>query len=165
DFGELVRRAPNEAVVEGIAAAFYAGSLESFADSVRNLFVHSDGALRAELLNILVRSVSRETEDVLSNAGLFGADPASRHVLHELASLVSPDAVTIIAADAQRLDPGVMDEVSRLYAPHTAILINLEARTLSAILMHVARICVDLNLAPYNEDESEASRRIAEMSR
>src|SRR5262245_54360108 len=74
DFQELVRRAPNEAVVQGIAAAFYAGSPESFADSVRNLFVHSDDALRAELLNTLVRSVSRETQDALSNAGLFGLD-------------------------------------------------------------------------------------------
>ena len=125
DFNDIVKRAPEEAIAQAMAAAFRTEENASFADIVADLFSYSDAELRAGVVNILVSYIGRDTKRVLSNAGLFVLDPDSRQVTEEMTTHLSAEAIGVIAAEAEQRDSCVVDKVSAFYARHTAVVSKL----------------------------------------
>jgi hypothetical protein len=147
DFNDMVKRAPEGVIAQAIAEAFRTDENASFAPIVADLFVHSDTELRAGLLNILVNHIGRDTKRVLSNAGLFGLDPDSRQVAEETTTQLSPEAIEVIAAEAEQRDSGIVDHVSAFYARHTEVVSELGAHAVASVLTQIAqRASKDLDL-------------------
>jgi hypothetical protein len=147
DFREVARRAPEEAVAQGIAAAFRSEETGSRAKMVADLFLHSDARQRADLLNILVAFIGENARHALSNAGLFGLDADSRHVTAEWTLELSPEAIGVIAAEAEQQDSRVVDRISAFYAPYSAVVSKLGVPAVLTILTHIAgRASSDVNL-------------------
>jgi len=147
DFNDVVKRAPEEAIAQAIADAFRTDEDASFAPIVADLFLHSDTELRAGLLNILMNHIGSDTKRVLSNAGLFGLDPDSRQVAEETTAQLSPEAIEVIAAEAEQRDPCVVDKVSAFYSRHTEVVSELGAHAVVSVLTQIAqRASKDLDL-------------------
>jgi hypothetical protein len=147
DFNNVVKRAPEDAIAQAIADAFRTDENASFAPIVADLFLHSDAELRDGLLNILMGHIGRDTKRVLSNAGLFGLDPDSRQVAEEMITQLSPEAIEIIAAEAEQRDSCVVDQVSAFYAQHTEVVSKLGAQAVVSVLTQIAqRASKDLEL-------------------
>ena len=138
DFREVVMRAPEDAIAQGIAATLRSEGTASFAQMVAGLFLHSDGEQRAELLNILVTCIGEDTKHALRNAGLFGLDPDSGQVTAEITMQLSPEAIGGIAVEAKRRDSVVIDRISTFYAQYSAIVSKLDAHAVLRILTHIA---------------------------
>jgi hypothetical protein len=147
DFNEVVKRAPDEAIAQAMAAAFRTDEDASFAHIVANLFLHSDVELRAELLNILMNHIGRDTKRVLSDAGLFGLDPDSRQITEEMTTQLSPEAIGVIAAEAEQRDSCVVDKISEFYSQHTEVVSKLGAHAVATVMTDIAqRASRDLDL-------------------
>jgi hypothetical protein len=147
DFNDVAQRAPEKVIAQAMAAAFRADENTPFAPIVANLFRHSDAELRAALVNILVSHVGHETNRVLSNAGLFGFDPESKQVTEGTTTQLSPEAIGVVAAEAEHRDSRIVDEVSALYARHTRVVSKLGAHAVATVMTDIAqRASRDLDL-------------------
>ena len=159
DFSDVVQRSPEEAIAQAMTATFRTDENASFAPIVADLFLYSDAELRVGLLNILMRYVGRDTIRVLSNAGLFGLDPDSRQVYEETATQLSPEAIGIIAAEAEQQDSSVVDKVSALYAQHTAVVSKLGAPVVATVLAQIAQ-CASRDLDLWLTIQSDSVRSV-----
>jgi hypothetical protein len=138
-FSKLVDHAPKQAIATGLAAVFRAEDTPAFAQMVVDLFEHSDALRRAGVLTVLVPYVSQESQNVLADGGLFGFPPGPMRVLPDRMMDVSPEAVFLLATEAERRHrSGTIAVVSAFYAEHPAVLRHLGAHTLSLIMTSIA---------------------------
>jgi hypothetical protein len=87
------------------------------------------------------------TKRVLSDAGLFGLDPDSRQITEEMTTQLSPEAIGVIAAEAEQRDSCVVDKISEFYSQHTEVVSKLGAHAVATVMRDIAqRASRDLDL-------------------
>ena len=136
-FDNAARQAPPEEVANGLSHAFRSDQTPAFPQMVANLFGRSDPDQRAGLLNRLLGAVGPGAMAGLPGAlgGLLGGG----QVRPEQAAQVSEKDVEEIAAQAEKQDPSVIDQVSSFYAKHPQVVQALGGLALSIAMQHMMK--------------------------
>ena len=136
DFQQVARSAPQDVVASGLAQAFRSGQTSPFPEMLANLFAHSDANQRAGVLN---RIVSMLGPGILG--GLSGGTtvPQGGSITPAQANQISPGEVQQMAANAERQNPSVVDEVSAFYAQHPQVVKAIGGLALTIALQHILK--------------------------
>ncbi len=152
DFDQIAQSAPPSELADGLAAAFRSDKTPDFGQMAAQLFSNSSGQERAGILNTLIsvagpmilsQVLSRRTG---SNAGgglsslidMLTSGQQTR-ITPEQAEQIPADAVQEIAAQAEKKDPSVIDQVSNFYAKHPTLVKTLGAAALTIALAQIAQ--------------------------
>ena len=131
DFARVAQAAPRETVAGGIAHAFRSDQTPPFPEMASNLFSGADPQQRAGLLSHLLGSAG-------SGASLPGLPGLTGgQVTPEQASQVRPEQVRDLAANAERNNPSVVDQVSGFFSEHPMALKALGGLALSIAIQHM----------------------------
>jgi hypothetical protein len=142
DFDHVSKRAPPEALAEGLSHAFRSEQTPSFGEMASHLFSQANPQQRAGLLSTLLRSVSSGGLGGLAADGSLSSVLSafkSGNITPDHAQQLSPDAVTQLAEHAQKQNPSVIDEVSRFVSQHPGLVKTLGAGALSLVLGKMAQ--------------------------
>jgi hypothetical protein len=135
DFQEVASRAPQDVVAGGLAQAFRSDQTPAFPQMLSQLFSNSNNDQRAGLLSRLMSSLPASA--LGSIPGLSGL--AGRSVSPDQAGQMQPEQVQQIAAEAERKNPGIVDEVSNFYAQHPQVVKAAGGLALSIALQHMLK--------------------------
>ncbi len=152
DFDQVAQTAPPAALADGLAAAFRSEETPEFGQMAAQLFNNSDGQQRAGILNTLLRTagplilsqiLSRQTQPE-SGGGLSKLIDLLKggketEVTPEQAEQIPAGAVEEIAAQAEKKDPSVIDQVSQFYAEHPTLVKTLGAAALTIAVSQIAK--------------------------
>lgn len=135
---DAAREASPEAVAGGLAEAFRSDRTPPFPEMVAELFSRSGSNERAGVLNRLFSAIGPGALAGLPGAlgGLLGG---RAELGPEEASRVSPADVQEIAAQAEKQDPNVIDQVSSFYSEHPQVVHALGGLALTIALQHLMR--------------------------
>ena len=135
---DAAREASPEAIAGGLAEAFRSDRTPPFPEMVADLFGRSSPDERAGLLNRLFSGIGPGAMAGLPGAlaGLLGG---RAEVGPEEASRVSPADAQEIAAQAEKQDPSVVDQVSSFYAQHPRAVQALGGLAAAIALQHIGR--------------------------
>jgi hypothetical protein len=123
DFQQVARTAPSEVVAGGLSQAFRSDQTPPFAQMLATLFANSDPNQRAGLLNRLRAALEPGT--------------AGGTVTPQQASQVSTQEVQQMAAQAERRNPSIVDEVSGFYAQHPQVVKAVGGLAITIALQHM----------------------------
>jgi hypothetical protein len=126
DYQQVARAAPPDVVAGGLSQAFRSDQTPPFPEMLASLFGNSNPDQRAGLLNRL-------------RASLEPGASAGGGVTPEQASQVSPVEVQQMAAQAERRNPSVVDEVSGFYAQHPQVIKAVGGMAITIALQHILR--------------------------
>ena len=151
DFDKVTQEAPQSALADGIAAAFRSEETPDFGQMAAQMFGNSSGQQRAGILNTLIRAagpmilaqVLSRRAGTKDGGGLSGLIELLRggqqtEVTPEQAEQIPVEAVREVAAQAEKKDPSVIDQVSSFYAEHPTLVKTLGAAALTIALAAIA---------------------------
>jgi len=150
DFDQIANSAPPSAVADGLAAAFRSEQTPEFGQMAAQLFSNSSGQQRAGILNTLIRAAGPViVSQILSRQGGSGGGLSNliglltggqqAEVTPEQAEQIPAEAVQEIAAQAEKKDPSVIDQVSNFYAEHPTLVKTLGAAALAIALSQIGK--------------------------
>jgi hypothetical protein len=141
DFDEVARQVPPEVLGSGITEALESRQTPPFADMVQQLFGRSSPQLKSDLLGRLVRAAGPAVLAKIIGGALTNARSTSPGAATALpdADTVTPDQVREIAEEAKRSDPGVLGQVSEMYAKHPETFKVLGGAALAIALGQMAK--------------------------
>jgi hypothetical protein len=155
DYERFAEAAPQEAISEGLSAAFRSDETPPFSQMASQLFGGAGGTQRARMLNALLTTVGPLVlQQILARRQQGGSPAASAgggfldQILHpggpakvtpEVAEKVSPAEVEEIAKEAEKRDPSVIDRVSEIFAEQPHLLKVLGGAALAIALGSMAR--------------------------
>jgi hypothetical protein len=150
DLDQITQRAPQSALADGLAAAFRSDQTPNFGQMTGQLFNNSSGQQRAGILNTLIgvagpmilsQVLSRRAGSGGGLSGLIGllSGGQQTQITPEQAAQIPADAVQEIAAQAEKKDPSVIDQVSNFYAEHPTLVKTLGAAALTIALAKIAQ--------------------------
>ena len=137
-FDEVARQSDPRDLGNGVAAAFRSDSTPPFGQMIGDLFGRSDPQQRAGILNQIIQSVG--AGGLASIAGgvlgrvLGGAGANAPTITPEQASSISPKDAAVIAEDAEKRDPSILDRAGEFYAEHPDLVKGLGAAALAIAL-------------------------------
>ncbi len=152
DFDQIAQSAPQPDLADGIAAAFRSEQTPEFGQMAGQLFSKSTGEQQAGILNTLINAagpmilsqVLSRQEGANTSGKLFNLINLLRsgqqsEITPEQALEIRASAVQEIASQAAKKDPSVIDQVSRFYAAHPALVKTLGSAALSIALSKIAQ--------------------------
>ncbi len=150
DFDQIANSAPPTALADGLAAAFRSDQTPEFGQMAAQLFTNSSGQQRAGILNTLIRAAGPMiVSQILSRKGGSGGGLSNliglltggqqAEVTPAQAEQIPAEAVQEIAAQAEKKDPSVIDQVSNFYAEHPTLVKTLGAAALAIALSQIAK--------------------------
>lgn len=118
DFAEVAPQVAPDVLGDGIAHAFRSDETPPFGQMVGQLFGGSNMTQRAGLLTQLLGGIAPavlgKLGSVFANRGAGSTAPVSEAD----AAQVSPDQVRDIATQAEKANPGILDQIGGFYAKH-----------------------------------------------
>jgi hypothetical protein len=139
DFQQVAQAAPREVVAGGLSQAFQSDRTPPFPQMLANLFSQSNQDQRAGLLNRIMEVVGPSALAGVPGLGSLSSAGAAASVTPAQAIQVSPQQVQRLAAQAERQDPSIVDEVSDFYAQHPQVVKAVGGLALSIALQHMLR--------------------------
>jgi len=149
EFDQVARQAPAGVLASGLAAAFRSDATPAFPDMLSQLFGGSTGDQKASVLNSLAGALGPTAlAGILGQSGgglgnLASILTGGGQVTPQQAQQVSPEALQQLATHAQQKSPGVIDQISQMYANTPSIVKTLGA---GALAIALAKIGKDHNL-------------------
>ncbi len=137
-FDQVARQSNSRDLGNGVAAAFRSDSTPPFGQMIGDLFGRSVPQQRAGILNQIIQSVG--AGGLASIAGgvlgrvLGGAGANAPTITPEQASSISPKDAAVIAEDAEKKDPSILDRAGEFYAEHPDLVKGLGAAALAIAL-------------------------------
>lgn len=140
DYDNISRAAPRESLASSISEAFKSDRTPAFPDMISKLFSNSDSTQRAGLLNRILGAAGPGIMGSLPGlGGLSGLLSGAGQVSPEQASRIQPEQVREIAAQAEKNDPSVVDQVSDFFSQHPGVLKALGGVALGVVLQQMAK--------------------------
>jgi hypothetical protein len=153
DFDRIAQSAPTSALADGLAAAFRSDQTPDFGQMTGHLFSNSSVYQRASILNTLIGAagpmilsqVLSRRADASGGGGLSSligllSGGQQTPITPEQAEQIPADAVREMAAQAEKKDPSVIDQVSNFYAEHPTMVKTLGPAALTIALAKIAQI-------------------------
>jgi hypothetical protein len=138
DFDEVAKQLPPEVVGDGIAQAFRSDKTPAFGEMVSRMFSGSNPSVPAGQLNQLIAAVGPAIAGKLGSVLGNRTAEAPASISEADAQRLSPDQVSDIAEQAQKADPGVMDQIGNFYAKHPEVVKILGGAALAIALGRMA---------------------------
>lgn len=138
-FDKVAGAAPTSTLAEALASLFRSGEAGTFSEAVSKLFAQSNNEQKNGLLSRLLSGGDAQTVSrILAAAGLEKS-ASSGQLTPGQSARVTPQTVRDLAGHAQEHDPSIVDEVSRFYAQHPALVKTLGVSVVSGLLAKVAK--------------------------
>ena len=137
-FDEVSRSLSPGELGRGVSETLRADETPPFGDMVSQMFGGSNPSLRAGLLNQLIGSVGPA---LLGKLGAMFANRgagAPATFSESDAERVTPAQVREMAQEAEKADPGVMDQIGNFYAKHPEVVKVLGGAALAIALGRIA---------------------------
>lgn len=150
DFDEVAPQVSSDVLGDGIAHAFRAEQTPPFANMVQQMFGGSNPSQRAGLLTQLLGTLGPALLAKVAG-GIFGkkfgggsgvaTSPASGSapvITAADAEKVTPEQVREIAEQAEKADPGILDQIGGYYGKHPEVFKTLGGAALAIALGRIA---------------------------
>lgn len=138
DFDEVAKQLPQEALGDGIAHALRSDKTPAFGDMVASLFGGSNPSMRAGLLNQLIAAAGPAILGKLGSVLGNRSANAESSVTEADVQRMSPEQVSDIAQQAEKANPGVLDQIGSFYAKNPEIVKILGGTALAIALGRIA---------------------------
>jgi hypothetical protein len=144
DYDEVAKHAPPQDLASGLAEAFRSPETQPFPNMLGQLFANSNPSMKSSILNTLLATVGPQVlSGILARHG--GRDAArqvgfgQRELDADEADQIPPSVVEEVAAQAERQNPSIVDQISDFYAQHPTVVKGLGAAALGIALNHLAK--------------------------
>jgi hypothetical protein len=144
DFDRLTRHAPSATVSDGLADAFRSSETPPFPSMLSQLFGRSPATQKSNVLNTLVATLGPALVSQL--LARHGANRAAQElqagkttISPDVAEQVPANSIEVVAAEAEKKDPSIIDRLSRFYAEQPALIKTLGGLALTVAMAKVAQ--------------------------
>jgi len=142
-FDHVSRTVPPTTLAEGLTHAFQSEKTPPFGDMVSNLFNQSNPDQKAGLLNNLMGALGPGgVSSLLAAAGGLGGLanilPAGGSVTPTQAQQVSPEQVRVLAEQAEKKNPSIVNMAANFYAQHPTLVKSLGAGALALLVSKIS---------------------------
>jgi hypothetical protein len=135
DFASVLQFAPARALRFGLIETFSSPHTPSFAETLGQLYEHFDLRQRADLFNTILEVAPQVRELNFIKPLLSG----TRLSVLTASSLDANDLMRL-ASEAEAINPGIIEEVTELYARRPTMLIKLDRKSKGMILTTLAHV-------------------------
>lgn len=141
-YDQVARTVPEGSLAAGLGHAFKSDQTPPFEQMVSGLYGQSSPDQKAGLLNQLLGSLPPGTaSQILSSigglGGLAGA-AAGGTVTPQQAQQVSPEAVQVLAQQAAKKDPSIVDKAAGFYAQHPTLVKAIGVGALALLMSKIS---------------------------
>jgi hypothetical protein len=142
-YDQVVQAAPQGSLSDAISHTFKSDQTPAFDKMVAGLFSQSSPEQKAGLLNQLLGSLGPAAAQALASAGGMAAltnllKGGSGTVTPQQAEQVSPQAVEVLAQNAARKDPSIMDKAAGFYAQHPDLVKGIGVAALGFLMSRIS---------------------------
>lgn len=132
---EHLENAPAGALGQSLTAMFNSDQTPPFANTVSQLFGQSDNVQRAGMLNQLLAVAGPALLTQMMSGGLGKVlQPGATQLTPEQAGQLSASDVEVMAAQAEKANPGVVESIGNFYAQHPTLIKTLGGAALAIAL-------------------------------
>src|SRR5262249_52125282 len=135
-FDRVAGSVSHDSLADGIAQTFRADQTPPFEQMLSGLFGQSNAQQKAGLLDHLLTALGPNASQALAARGR-GSPPglgAGKGVPPAQAEQVPPQAVEVLAQQAARKDPSVVDRAADFYAQHPTLVKSVGVATLGVLM-------------------------------
>ena len=141
-YDEVARTVPQGDLADGLSEAFRSDQTPPFEQMVTGLFNQSSPDQKAGLLNQLIAALgSAGAAQVLASGGLGGLAGmlSGGRVTPQQAEQVPPQAVEVLAQQAAKKDPSIIDRAAGFYAQHPTLVKAIGVGALALLMSRISR--------------------------
>ncbi len=133
---------PQSALADGISHAFRSDQTPAFEQMVGSLFGQSNPDQKAGLLNQILAALGPNASQALAASGGLGALGgllSGGNVTPQQAEQIPPQSVEVLAQQAAKKDPTIMDQAASFYAQHPTLVKAIGVGALALLLSKMSR--------------------------
>jgi len=143
-YDRAAQAAPQGALADGISHAFKSDQTPPFEQMIANLFNQSSPDQKAGLLNQILGALGPNAAQMLRTAGGAGlagvlAGGGTASVTPQQAQQVPPQTVEVLAQQAAKKNPSIVDQAAGFYAQHPTLVKTIGAGALALLLSRLSR--------------------------
>jgi hypothetical protein len=141
-YDRVANEVPQDTLADGISHAFRSDQTPAFEQMVGNLFGQSNADQKAGLLNQILAALGPNATQALATSGGLGALGgllAGGNVTPQQAQQIPPQSVEVLAQQAAKKDPTIMDQAASFYAQHPTLVKAIGAGALALLLSKMSR--------------------------
>jgi len=141
-FDQVAGSVPSGTLAGGLAHAFNSDQTPPFPEMLSGLFEQSNPQQKAGLLNQIVAAIGPAGAVQLATAaglgGLAGALSGGT-LTPQQAQQISPDQVQVLAHEAAKKDPSIVDMAAGFYAQHPALVKSIGVGALALLMSKISQ--------------------------
>ncbi|MGH9442426.1 MAG: hypothetical protein ACRD16_09125 [Thermoanaerobaculia bacterium] len=142
-YDQVSKAVPQGSLADGLAHAFNSDQTPPFGQMLANLFNQSSPDQKAGLLNqIIGRLGPGGVSEILAGAGGLGGLAgvlSGGSVTPAQAQSISPEQVQVLAQNAQKKDPSIVDAAAGFYAQHPTLVKAIGAGALALLVSKISQ--------------------------
>ena len=141
-YDQAARAVPQGALADGISHAFKSDQTPPFEQMIANLFNQSSPDQKAGLLNQILGALGPNAAQMLrtaGGAGLAGILGSGGTVTPQQAQQVPPQTVEVLAQQAAKKNPSIVDQAAGFYAQHPTLVKAIGAGALALLMSRLSR--------------------------
>ncbi|HEY1251819.1 MAG TPA: hypothetical protein VGH97_11565 [Thermoanaerobaculia bacterium] len=143
-YDQVAHTVPQGTLADGISHTFRSDQTPPFDQMLSGLFGRSNPNQKAGLLNQILATLGPSAGSLLRQAGLGGLATSAPEagpvqVTPQQAEQVSPQDVQVLAKQAERKDPTIVDQAASFYAQHPTLVKAIGAGALALLLSRMSR--------------------------
>jgi hypothetical protein len=144
-FDQAARQVPQGELSSGISHVFNSPDTPPFEQMLSGLFNNSNPAQKAGVLNQILAGLGPNAGALLAQAGLGGLAAGAAgsggtvQVTPQQAQQVSPQDVQVLAQNAAKKNPSIVDQAAGFYAQHPTLVKSIGAGALAILMSRMSR--------------------------
>ncbi len=141
-FDQISNSLPSGALAGGLAHAFNSDQTPPFPQMLSGLFGQSNPEQKAGLLNQIAKALGPAIiAQIATAAGMGGLASAMSggNVTPQQAQQVSPDQVEVLAQNAAKKNPSIVDIAAGFYAQHPALVKSIGAAAFALLMSKISQ--------------------------
>ena len=141
-FDQLAKAVPQGSLAEGLAHAFRSDQTPPFEQMVSGLFGNSSADQKAGLLNQILGALgpggASQALGAVGGLGGLASVLSSGSVTPQQAQQIPPQAVQVLAQQAAKKDPSIVDAAAGFYAQHPTLVKAIGAGALALLMSRIS---------------------------
>jgi hypothetical protein len=141
-YDQLAGSVPADTLAGGLAHAFNSDQTPPFPDMVSGLFAQSNPQQKAGLLNQIIAAVGPAgAAQLATSTGLGGLAGmlSGGNVTPQQAQQVTPDQVQVLAQNAAKKNPSIVDMAAGFYAQHPTLVKSIGVGALALLMSKISK--------------------------
>jgi hypothetical protein len=141
-YDQVAHQVPQGDLAQGITHVFNSPETPPFEQMLGGLFGQSNPDQKAGLLNQILGSLGPNAGALLASSGLAGLAASAGGgggVTPQQAQQVSPQAVEVLAQQAAKKNPSIVDQAAGFYAQHPTLVKSIGAGALALLMSRMSR--------------------------